>query len=558
MYVSKTREVGLNGQKNSLNKGLGFLTVLVSALSLVLIMGACASMQTPTGGPKDTKAPRVLSENPKNLSTKFNAKKIEIVFDEFIKLNSAYTEITISPALENPLEAKAKKNLLEVEIDQGLEPNTTYTINFGKAIGDVNENNILKNFSYVFSTGTILDSLSVSGTVKDAVTNERLKETVVFVFPAEQDTLLGKKKPSIYTQTDSAGNFVLKNLRSANYKVYAMREGSADRIYNRGVDEIGFIDTPINLNKNISGLSFRVFKEEPAKLKILDKKVDADGRIQLVLNKGIAKPEIKELESDKFLKGAVTEFSLAGDTTSIWTTSIDFDSLKVGVYSGESLIDKTTIYRNKRENLNRIPTIKDNIGNGKLKPGSKFSFKVSMPVLQLDTSKIVLLADSQMVSGWTFTKTAKTNREFQLSYPFKNDRTYELKFAEGAFTGISGLKTKAYSKTFELDKLENYGNLALTIDLADTSKQYVVQLISEQKNIVREDVIKTNGKLVYTTYPTGKYTLRFVLDENRNGKWDTGNLENKTQPEKIWIYEKTITLRANWDLEEKITVPKDL
>jgi hypothetical protein len=168
------------------------------------------------------------------------------------------------------------------------------------------------------------------------------------------------------------------------------------------------------------------------------------------------------------------------------------------------------------------------------------------------------MADSQAVNGWTFTKAGKTNKEFQLSYLFKNDRTYELKFAEGAFTGISGLKTKAHSRTFELDKLESYGNLALTIDLADTSKQYVVQLIGEQKNIVKEDVINTNKKLVYTTYPTGKYMLRFVLDENKNGKWDTGNLENNTQPEKIWNYEKTITLRANWDLEEKITVPKDL
>lgn len=558
MYLSKTREVGLNGQKNSLKKRTGFLTLLMSALSLVLIMGACASMQTPTGGPKDTKPPKVLSENPKNLSTKFNAKKIEIVFDEFVKLNNTYSEITISPALENPLEAKAKKNLLEVEIDQSLEPNTTYTINFGKSIGDVNENNILKNFSYVFSTGVVLDSLSVSGTVKDAITNERLKETVVFVFPAEQDTLLGKKKPSIYTQTDSAGNFVLKNLRSANYKVYAMRESSADRIYNRGLDEIGFIDTPINLNKNISSLTFRVFKEEPAKVKIIDKKIDANGRIQLVLNKGIAKPEIKELDGELILKDAVTEFSLAGDTASIWTTNLGFDSLKLGVYSGESLIDKTTIYRNKRENLNRTPTIKDNISNSKLKPGSKFSLKLSMPVLQLDTSKIVLMADSQAVNGWTFTKAGKTNKEFQLSYPFKNERTYEIGFAEGAFTAISGLKTKAYSRTFELDKLESYGNLALTIDLADTSKQYVVQLIGEQKNIVKEDVINTNKKLVYTTYPTGKYMLRFVLDENKNGKWDTGNLENNTQPEKIWNYEKTITLRANWDLEEKITVPKDL
>lgn len=342
MYGSKTRKTRLNRKKTSSNKGRGFSTVILSMLCIVLLLGACASMQTPTGGPKDTKPPKVLSESPKNLSTNFKATKIELEFDEFVKLNNAFTEISISPALEIPIEAKAKKNILEVEINQALEANTTYTINFGKAIGDVNENNILKNFSYVFSTGNMLDSLSLSGTVTDAITNEKLKETLVFIFPAEQDSLLGKKKPTIYTQTDSAGNFVLKNLRADRYRVYAMRESSADRIYNQGIDEIGFLDTAVNLNRNVGGLTLRVFKEESAKFKIIDKKIDTDGRIQLVFNKSVNKPVIKELEADTLLKGGITELSLNRDTALIWTRNFGFDSLKLGVYDKDLMLDKTT------------------------------------------------------------------------------------------------------------------------------------------------------------------------------------------------------------------------
>jgi hypothetical protein len=48
-----------------------------------------------------------------------------------------------------------------------------------------------------------------------------------------------------------------------------------------------------------------------------------------------------------------------------------------------------------------------------------------------------------------------------------------------------------------------------------------------------------------------------VLDENKNGKWDSGDLATNTQPEKVWFFEKTIGLRANWDLEEKIIIPVD-
>jgi len=554
MIVFKNSLVLPGGLKTLLNRVWGWCACFVI---LTWLLAACASIQSPTGGPKDTEAPKVVQESPKNLSTKFKSEKIELEFDEFIKLNNAFTEISISPALENPLDVQAKKEKLEIKIGEALAPNTTYTINFGKGVGDVNENNLLKNYNYVFSTGETLDSLSVSGKVIDALTNEVMKEATVFLFPVEQDSLLGKKKPSIYTLTDTAGNFKLNNLRAQAYRIYALKETSADRIYNEAIDEIGFVDSAVQLNKNIDRIKLRVFKEEPSKVRVLDKKMEGDGAILLSLNKGVKGLKLKELNTN-YLTNSKTEINLRGDSAKIWLANLDFDSLRVSINDQEKEIERVSIYRNKRETFNRTPVIRDNATNGKLRPDRGFEINLSMPVTASDLTKVSFKADSVELAGWSLVKVLDSERKYRLNYALKPGKKYNISYKEGAFTGISGNKTKAYSKMFTVEDLENFGNLTVLVSASDSSKQYVLQLLSESKTVLREEVVSGEKTIIYNTYPVGKYTLRFVLDENRNGKWDTGNLKDNRQPEKTWNYEKVITLRANWDLEEKITIQKDL
>ncbi|MFM6954579.1 MAG: Ig-like domain-containing domain [Sphingobacteriaceae bacterium] len=521
------------------------------------VLSGCASMQSPSGGPKDTQAPRVVKEKPKNLSTRFSASEIELTFNEFIKLNNAFTEISVSPALEKPLDVKASKGLLTLKIGQALEPNTTYTVNFGKAIGDVNENNLLKNYSYVFSTGSVLDSLSISGNVSSASTNEGLKDVMVFIFPSKQDSLLGKKKPTTYTITDEKGNYKLSNLRADEYSVYALKETSPDRIYNQGIDEIGFSTNKIKLEKNIAGVNLKLFKELPKEFKVLEKKIEVDGKLLLIFNKPVEHLAVKELETSDYLKNSVKKYSLNGDSAQIWSPEITYDSLKIGIYSGENLLNKVVINRNKREVYTKQPALKDNIVANKLKPNTNFSLVFSMPADFLDSTKISVQSDSVKLTGWKIAKQPGLVRSIAILYPFKAGKNYTVKVSEGAFKSISGGKNVAYSKTFTQDGLDSYGNLSLIITPSDTTKTYIIQLLNEQKAVVKEDIITQENTLSYKTYPIGKYTIRVVLDENRNGKWDGGDLSKNRQPEKVWWFEKTIGLRANWDLEEKITIPAD-
>ena len=80
--------------------------------------------------------------------------------------------------------------------------------------------------------------------------------------------------------------------------------------------------------------------------------------------------------------------------------------------------------------------------------------------------------------------------------------------------------------------------------------------MSDKEIIYRQDVIRKNTTLNYLTYPTAKYRVRVIYDENKNGIWDTGNVFTRQQPEKTWTFEKIISLRPNWDLEESMIIPK--
>ena len=190
-------------------------------ISLPILVGfGCAVPQKPQGGPRDVSPPKILMATPANQIRNFKAKKIKIDFDEYFKLNNPYQEITISPAQEANPEYKIKKKSLEITLNDSLKNETTYVINFGKGIADVNESNVLKNFSYVFSTGAHIDSLSISGHVSYDFSTEGQKDVNVLLFTPKEDSLLfGKKKPAIFTTTDSAGKFTLGNLQTGPYKL---------------------------------------------------------------------------------------------------------------------------------------------------------------------------------------------------------------------------------------------------------------------------------------------------------------------------------------------------
>jgi len=533
-----------------------FLTSILSISTLIYLFSSCASIQSPTGGPRDTIPPKIIKETPKNLTRNFTLKEIQIQFDEFVKITNEFSEISISPALDILPEFKAKKQNLTIKFTKPLEPNTTYTINFGKAIADVNESNILKNYTYVFATGDQIDSLSLSGSVISSLTKEKLKDVTVFILPVSQDSLFGKKRASYFTTTDSAGNFSLKNLREDSYRIYALNEqGGGDRIYNGQNEEIGFLKNPILLKKNTEDIQLQIFKAVPKLFSVGDRKLESDGRILITFNKPLLKPSVNIIDPSE-LDGLKTfEITNTRDTALIWLPEITFDSLKVTVSEGSTPLDTIIIRRNKRDTYNRAVLVSDNIVGPKLRPKSDVKLKMSSPIATAQEPQITLLEDSISVK-FQILNEPNSKRTYSLKYPWKLNKEYILRFNDNAFTDIYGNKSKLYVKRFTLDTEDNYGNMSLKVTVPDTLQSYIVQWIGEKEDIYRQDVITKNTTLNYLTYPTSKYRIRVIYDENKNGIWDTGNVFTMQQPEKTWTFEKLISLRPNWDLEETMAIPK--
>ncbi|WP_170113562.1 Ig-like domain-containing protein [Mucilaginibacter yixingensis] len=527
-------------------------------LVIINIIG-CANIQRPLGGPRDRTPPKLLLATPVNETRNFNAKQIRMDFDEYFKLVNQFQEITVSPAMEKTPEFKVRQKSLYINFKDTLQKNTTYVINFGKAVADVNEGNVIKNFVYVFSTGPHIDSLTLSGTVVNSLTQEKEKDVTVMLVPIKQDTIWGKHKPSIFTSTDSSGNFSMSYLHDGRYRIYALKEQSANRIYDNESEQVGFLKNDIVLDKDTSGVQLSLFQQDPDRFRILAKRFDADGKILLAFNKKLAEPGI----TINYPKGSndqkYVDFSKTRDTALIYLRNMDFDSVSVAITDHGKPIDTTYLRKGRKEAFKRDISIGANISNmGRLKPNTDLQLTLNSPIESFDRSRVLLLEDSVDVSNFTLQKDSLKQTKFILKYRWKQDKRYELSFNEGTFVNIYGDHNKRIVKKFTVDKIENYGTLTLKMTVPDTSKNYVVELLNDKKEVLRSDAIKKNTSLVYKDYPTGRLFVRVTYDTNGNGKWDTGNIKAKRYPENIWVSPTVITLRPNWEMDQDVAIPPEV
>ncbi|WP_316750313.1 Ig-like domain-containing protein [Pedobacter gandavensis] len=524
---------------------------------LTSLIYSCASIQQPQGGPRDTEAPKILSMEPKNYTTNFKAKKILIEFDEYFKLQNEQKEFSISPELKSSPLLKVKKKILEISFQDSLEKNTTYTLNFGKLIADINENNVLKNFSYVFSTGPKLDSLSIKGKVTNAITGEPEIEAVAFILPLDRDTLLGKGRPSIYALTDSSGNYSLNNLREGSYKVYALKEKGGDKIYQQSTDEIGFIKNPLVLSKPMDSVNIKIFKEDATVFRILDKRINADGSISFAFNQKLQKPEVTVVEPAALNATKYVKFSKNNDSLKMWLTDMSFDSTKININENGKLLQTTTLLRGKKETYTRVLTATDNLEDRTLNPNRPLKLTFNFPILSTDIAKIQLLEDSVKRTNFTLEKDSADFLSYYIKYPWRVKKSYEMKFEPAAFTAIFNTKNKVFNKDFKLGSKDDYGTLILKLVVPEKDKSYIVEVIDENKNAVNTMVITNDTTVRFNNYKAGKYYTRITYDNNKNKKWDTGSVADGRQPEKIWNEPKELSIRALWERNETIKIPKE-
>ncbi|WP_392470599.1 Ig-like domain-containing protein [Sphingobacterium cellulitidis] len=553
--VSKKDNNSLNRLKTALFKNLIFLGL---ATMIALSFVKCANMQKPTGGPKDSIPPKLLGITPANLSKNFKEKVIEMTFDEYIKTVNPGKEFSISPDLETQPIYKIKKKRFIIELPDSLEENTTYTINFGKGLVDYNEGNPFINYNYVFATGDQLDSLSISGQVKNGYSKdfdlEKDKEVIAILIPTSRDTIFGKRKASYYTTVDSSGNFSFNNLREDTYRVYALKDMNNDKIYNGNDEWIGFLEDSIALTQNVSGIALEYTKGTAPIFRNLEKKIENNGSLLLTFNRPLENPDLKIISPNNLDANKLVKYKPSLDTANIYFENLEFDSLKVAVLENNVPIDTISLRKARNLKVDNSIQPKLNISN-KVDRIKHIELSSDYPIASVDKNKVLIMEDSVSRRNFQLQQDSVNREMYHIRFNWRPNRNYELVLQEGAVLGPFDEKNKEFKSQFTLNETENYGDINLTFTGLNDGTNYIVELIDESKEkLFDRKTLPNNRILSYKQFPGGKYSIRLIEDSNNNGKWDSGDVYTKRQPERIWYLDRTFTIRANWEQNETIEV----
>jgi len=221
-------------------------SVLCLLSSIFCLLFSCAQQGSLTGGAKDEKPPEVVSSVPANFTTHFKSDHIEISFNEYFDLKDIAKQLVVSPPMTKKPDFKVKGKKLEINFKDSLQPNRTYAINFGAALVDLNEGNPIKNFQFVFSTGSTIDSLQAGGRVIQALDNKPAEDVLVMLYNGNADSLPLKTTPLYLSRTDKEGKFTLKNLASGSYKIFALKDGNNNLMFDQPTEAMAFQDSLIS------------------------------------------------------------------------------------------------------------------------------------------------------------------------------------------------------------------------------------------------------------------------------------------------------------------------
>ncbi len=236
-----------------------FFVLIFFAIQKIVVLSGCANIIPPQGGPRDSLPPLLLNADPVDSSRNFSDTRITFSFDEYVDIQDVYNNLLVSPLPKNLPTVDYKLRTVTVKLKDTLEKNTTYTLNFGDALRDVNEGNIYKNFTYTFSTGSYLDSLELSGKVLLAENGRTDTTLIVMLHTSADDSIVVKEKPRYITKLDGKGRFHFKNLPPQTFYIYALKDEGNTRRYLSGKQLFGFADKPVDMQAKNDSLTLYAY-----------------------------------------------------------------------------------------------------------------------------------------------------------------------------------------------------------------------------------------------------------------------------------------------------------
>jgi uncharacterized protein (DUF2141 family) len=594
-------------------------------LLLIFTMISCAKVGMPTGGEGDVNPPELIKAIPPNKSTSFDEKEIELVFDEFIKLNNPYTELLISPPLKNRPGVRIKNKSIMITLNNELLPQTTYTLNFGNAIADIHEGNVLPDFEYIFATGGDIDSLSIIGKVLNAFDQKpspKKEEVMVMLYDNLADSFPLIEIPRYLGKANEHGLFSVNNIHQGRYRVIALKDLDGDMLYDPVNEYVAFLDSLIVVNEttikptsfikdtikiitqgerpgntgrrasralqpdtvispgkklNAIGITLHYFQEKTSKVYITAKRRESPEKIFLTFNRPpYREVKIKPLNFTTSGNWFIKESSRNADTLTYWLTDsllIRNDTLLLSVEfttvdSSRRLVNETDtiIFRNQQisernisgrrgrnvaEKTDNPLSLTANIANkGILNLNKPIIISSGKPlgIISCDDIELYQIKDSlTILQKATCTPDSINIRKLLINCEWEENSKYKLFIKPGAVKDIYGQTNDTMRIEFATQKEDYYGRILVTV--SGGSYPLILQILDQKGKIVGTSILNEPEIAQFDFMPPGKYSLKAIVDKNGNGEWDTGNFLSHIQPEQVFINNKPIELRSNWDYE---------
>lgn len=570
-------------------------------------MYSCANIGNPSGGPIDKTPPIFMRSNPTPNAVNVKDRKIEIFFDEIVTLKDPSTKIIVSPAQTEMPRMSALGRKVTVELVDSLLPNTTYTIDFSNSIQDNNEGNAIDNFAFAFSTGSVIDSMRVSGYVLDSRTLEPMQSVVVGLQSNLADSAFHKEKLQRVALTNDRGQFTIRNVSPGSYHIFALKDLDRDYKFGNPTEDIAFLDSIIvpsigsreaadTVYNDLNEIDTIMRATRPAYFPndILLSMFNEDRKSQYLANNlrvdstrisltfAAASDTLPSLSivgrNDVPYQWYTLERSQTNDTLTYWirpphlvsadtlmvaTTYLRTDTASNLSWGTDTL--KFTFQRQKakKKKKNEETDSLEQIRFMELHPLANGTQEVYAPLLlQTGTpierySREAFHLQRKLQNDTTFypaeiksialRDSTLSRRDLMLKVDWEPGAAYTLAVDSLAMTDIYGLQTKPLKVDFNVRKMEEYGNIVFNIPAVRDSA--IVELLDGTEKIVLRAPVKNHRAELLNLLP-GKYYARLFIDRNGNGKYDTGNYDMHLQPEETVYYPGAINLKKNWDVEQ--------
>lgn len=519
----------------------------------MLLLSACAQVKEPEGGPRDTRAPQLLRAQPPQGSTGFGGTRIVLQFDERVKVERVRERMLVSPPLDRQPTVRAGGDQVTIDLNAPLRPNTTYTFSIGEAVMDLTEGNRAVGLTYVVSTGSHVDSLSLHGRVLEAATGQPAKEALVLLHTVRDTGDVRTTRPAYFTRTTAEGFFTINNLPGEPMRLTALRDGNGNFRYDLPSEEVAFHEEPVIPGDTVPKLLL-LFLPEPAKQLVVQAKVLEERGWQLVMAKRADSLSLRSVDRQADRLTWWPEWNEARDTVIFWPSDTTLLQGQRFLLLEGGHIQDTLTYQARKP----MPFYLKVEGYSDALAGDRV-LESSRPIALVDTSRARLLVDSMEVP-WLPEPDTLNRRRLRMPVQATPESRVELVLYPKAIQAVAGGTNDTTRLSLGTPDPRSLGTLKVIVEVdsvVDLQPPLLLRLRPGQGQQVREQVLDSlPGQAHWTHLKPGNYRLELVEDRDGNGRWTTGSYVGQRQPERVFFYPEPVTLRAGWVLDRTWSLKK--